>query len=57
MVIDAGSGGSRLHIFRWEPRVFNTLPPPISYPMSDERWTDKIRPGIADLANSASDIR
>ena len=56
-MIDAGSGGSRLHIFRWEPRVFNTVPPPISYPMSDERWTDKIRPGIADLANSPADIR
>ena len=39
MVIDAGSGGSRLHIFRWQPRIFNTIPPAISVPTSDEKWT------------------
>ena len=57
MVIDAGSGGSRLHIFRWEPRIFKTVPPPISYPTSDEKWTNKIRPGIAELATSNKDIK
>lgn len=50
MVIDAGSGGSRLHVFRWEPRIFKTLPPEISYPSQDEKWTSRMSPGIADLA-------
>ena len=39
MVIDAGSGGSRLHIFKWQPRIFTTIPPGISVPTSDEKWT------------------
>jgi hypothetical protein len=39
MVIDAGSGGSRLHIFRWAPRVFTQIPPGITVPTSDEKWT------------------
>jgi len=50
LVIDAGSGGSRLHVFRWEPRIFKTLPPEISYPSQDEKWTSRMSPGIADLA-------
>lgn len=52
LVIDAGSGGSRLHIFNWEPRIFSTLPPPITYPNTDEKWTARMSPGIATLAGS-----
>lgn len=52
MVIDGGSGGSRLHVFRWEPRIFKQIPPAITVPTSDEKWTQRIGPGIADLAGS-----
>lgn len=52
MVIDAGSGGSRLHVFSWKPRIFNQVPPPISYPESDERWTARIDPGISQYSNN-----
>ena len=34
MVIDVGSGGSRLHLYHWNPRVFKTIPPSISVPSS-----------------------
>lgn len=56
MIVDAGSGGSRLHIFRWTPRVFNTLPPPISYPLNKETWTQRMTPGVAEFAERPRDV-
>ena len=41
--------GSRLHIFSWEPRIFDTVPPPLSIPRSDEKTTERISPGISDF--------
>ena len=32
MIIDAGSSGSRMHVYHWEKRVFSQLPLPLSYP-------------------------
>ena len=32
-IIDAGSSGSRIYLFRWSARVFPALPPPISTPV------------------------
>jgi Golgi nucleoside diphosphatase len=52
MVIDAGSGGSRLHVYQWKPRIFNTVPPPLSYPEQNEHWTARMDPGIHTLANN-----
>lgn len=49
LVIDAGSGGSRLHIYTWKPRYFKTIPPSLSYPQGNEQWSAKISPGIATL--------
>ncbi len=49
MMIDAGSGGSRMHVFQWEPRIFEVIPPPISYPNSRNRWTRRLKPGISTL--------
>jgi hypothetical protein len=54
LMIDAGSGGSRMHVFEWEPRVLGTVSEvneavsgkKLTYPGSDSRWTDR-RPMIS----------
>lgn len=56
MVIDAGSGGSRLHVFQWKPRVFSTVPPPLSYPESNEHWTARMDPGIHTFTNNLAGV-
>ena len=40
--------GSSVHIYQWEKRDFNTLPPPLSLPLTSERWTERIKPGLSD---------
>ena len=51
LVIDAGSGGSRIHIFHWSPRVFHAVPPDITFPRTDEVLKGKISPAIATLSD------
>ena len=46
LLIDAGSGGSRLHVYEWGPRVFNQVPPPISYPTTNEAYTGRMNNGV-----------
>ena len=46
LLIDAGSGGSRLHVYEWQPRVFKQVPPPISYPTTNEAYTGRISNGV-----------
>jgi len=41
MMIDAGSGGSRLHIYEYDRRIFSTLPPPLSDVGTDSKWTKR----------------
>ena len=53
ILIDAGSTGSRVHIYQWEKRDFNTLPPPLSLPLTSERWTERIKPGLSDYNDDA----
>ena len=53
ILIDAGSTGSRVHIYQWEKRDFNTLPPPLSLPLTSERWTERIKPGLSDFNDDA----
>eukprot|EP00934_Nitzschia_sp_Nitz4_P009175 Nitzschia sp. Nitz4//scaffold41_size133979//48401//50269//NITZ4_003341-RA/size133979-processed-gene-0.215-mRNA-1//1//CDS//3329551452//9165//frame0 len=63
MMIDAGSTGSRLHIFEWEPRMLHNQEEveaavagrKLSYPESTSRWTDRLRPGIATYASLSGD--
>jgi GDA1/CD39 (nucleoside phosphatase) family len=57
MIIDAGSGGSRMHVYQWEPRLFETLPPPISYPESKNAWTGRFSPGLSTYATHPQDVR
>ncbi len=52
MVIDAGSSGSRLHIYKWNARVYSTPYPPISYPSTDESWTDVLEPGVSSFVDN-----
>ena len=53
ILIDAGSTGSRVHIYQWEKRDFRTLPPPLTLPLTSERWTERIRPGLSDFNDDA----
>jgi Golgi nucleoside diphosphatase len=59
MMIDAGSTGSRIHIFEWDPRVLVShhdvedavAGKRLSFPNSLSRWSDRLRPGIASFAS------
>jgi Golgi nucleoside diphosphatase len=63
MMIDAGSSGSRLHLFEFGPRVLSDKQDvedaisgrKISFPSSNSRWTDRLRPGIASFASIPDD--
>jgi hypothetical protein len=57
MIIDAGSGGSRLHVYHWQPRIFSTIPPDLSFPTTDEQWTVRMAPGIAEYMNNPEDVK
>jgi hypothetical protein len=57
LVIDAGSGGSRIHVYNWQPRIFKTIPPDLSYPTTDERWSAKMAPGVAEFAGDPAGLR
>ncbi|RYY85932.1 hypothetical protein EON63_06650 [archaeon] len=56
MVIDAGSGGSRLHVYQWKPRIFHSVPPPLSYPEANEHWTARMDPGVHNFADNLQGI-
>ncbi|KAG7361681.1 GDA1/CD39 nucleoside phosphatase family protein [Nitzschia inconspicua] len=58
MMIDAGSQGTRLHIYEWDKRFLLdqedllqvTKGRKLSIPTSDSRWTDKYLPGLDVIA-------
>jgi GDA1/CD39 (nucleoside phosphatase) family len=58
MMIDAGSGGSRIHVYEWQPRILESDEDieaavsgrKLSYPGTESRWTDRIEPGIDTFA-------
>ena len=62
-MIDAGSTGSRLHLYEWNPRELSSHHEvqmavsgrKLSFPASESRWTDRLRPGIATLATLPDD--
>ncbi|CAN0466655.1 unnamed protein product, partial [Laminaria digitata] len=51
-IIDAGSSGSRMHVYEWEPREFKVVPPPISIPGSTNQWTHRMEPGISSFSSN-----
>lgn len=63
MMIDAGSSGSRLHLYEFDPRVLSDKQAvadavsgrKLSFPNSNSRWTDRLRPGIASFATLPDD--
>lgn len=63
LMIDAGSTGSRLHVYEWQPRVLRDRTDvaaavsgeTFSVPGTESRWTDRLRPGLASYAAVADD--
>jgi GDA1/CD39 (nucleoside phosphatase) family len=63
LMIDAGSQGSRMHIYEWEPRILRNEQDvqdavagnKLSFPGTDTRWTERLRPGLATFASIKDD--
>ena len=62
-MIDAGSTGSRMHVYEWEPRILSNQNEvelavsgqKLSFPGTESRWTDRLRPGLASFASIQDD--
>ena len=63
LMIDAGSTGSRIHVYEFQPRVLtkhHTVEQAVSghllsYPGTDSRWTARLRPGLGTFAYQTDD--
>jgi Golgi nucleoside diphosphatase len=55
MVIDAGSGGSTLHIYSWKLQTI-TNSPSVSVPEANEIWTGRVDPGISTFFENPEHI-
>ena len=63
MMIDAGSSGSRMHVYEFKPRILTgekeiteaVTGRKLSYPDTNSRWTERLRPGIASFASLPDD--
>jgi len=63
LMIDAGSTGSRMHVYEFEPRVLMdkyevtqaVSGKKLSFPGTNSRWTERLRPGISEFANIEND--
>jgi Golgi nucleoside diphosphatase len=59
LMIDAGSTGSRLHVYEWAPRVLRNEDDiqdavsgsKLSFPGTESRWTDRLKPGLSSFAS------
>jgi Golgi nucleoside diphosphatase len=64
LLLDAGSTGTRLHVFEWEPRVLRSpqdiqaavAGTKLSFPGTDSRWTDRLQPGLSTFASIPDDM-
>ena len=58
MMIDAGSQGSRIHVYEFEARILRSQNDvrqavagrKLSFPTTDTRWTDRLKPGLDSFA-------
>ena len=58
LMIDAGSTGSRLHVYEWQPRILRNTQDiqmavagnMLSFPGTESRWTDRLQPGLSTFA-------
>ncbi len=63
LMIDAGSTGSRMHVYEFEPRVLMNKyevaqavsGKKLSFPGTNSRWTERLRPGISEFASIDND--
>lgn len=63
IMIDAGSSGSRLHLYEFEPRILSSKQEvhdavsgkKITFPYARSRWTDRLRPGVDSFAELPDD--
>ena len=54
LIIDAGSLGSRLHIYQWNADAAANV---LNFPTTDESWTAIMQPGIASFAGSPGKVK
>ncbi|KAL3942559.1 MAG: hypothetical protein SGBAC_003269 [Bacillariaceae sp.] len=63
IMIDAGSSGSRLHLYEFDPRILSSSQDvndavsgkKITFPYARSRWTDRLRPGVDSFARLPDD--
>lgn len=63
IMIDAGSSGSRLHVYEFEPRILSNTKDvrdavsgkKITFPYARSRWTDRLGPGVDSFAGLPDD--
>lgn len=59
LMIDAGSTGSRMHVYEWAPRILENEDDiqlavsgkKLSFPGTETRWTERLHPGLATFGN------
>jgi Golgi nucleoside diphosphatase len=57
LMIDAGSTGSRMHVYEWAPRILHNEEDiqqavsgeKLSFPGTENRWTERLHPGLASF--------
>lgn len=58
IMVDAGSGGTRLHVYRWPPRVADPLRPLYAaVTVPEEMFEVSARPGISSFANNITGLK